>query len=160
MANAILAQVQSISLDNSGREHPSLVSHSDCIVVACKEKNQKKNSTYSINTHLQESYPGIAGGILQARVLLIAFQKRHSQHPTAGRRCRVKGPSSAQVPWPRLEQASDTECDHSEDSAGEKEAKRQRSEPTTPVSTSSRRPYEYDAIMGITRVGTRESGRV
>ena len=40
---------------------------------------------------------------------------------------------------------------------GEKEAKRQRSEPTTPVSTSSRLPYEYDALMGITRVGTKET---
>ena len=40
---------------------------------------------------------------------------------------------------------------------GEKEAKRQRSEPTTPVSTSSRMPYEYDALMGITRVGTKEA---
>ena len=53
---------------------------------------------------------------------------------------------------PRLELASDTENEHSDDSAGEKEAKRQRSEPTTPVSTSSRHPYDYDALMGITRV--------
>ena len=35
-----------------------------------------------------------------------------------------------------------------------KEAKRQRSEPTTPISTSSRHPY---ALMGITRVGTKEA---
>ena len=54
---------------------------------------------------------------------------------------------------PRL----DTESPRSDDSAGEKEAKRQRSEPTTPVSTSSRLPYEYDALMGITRVGTKEA---
>ena len=47
--------------------------------------------------------------------------------------------------------------EHSDDSAGEMEAKRQRSEPTTPVSTSSRLPYEYDALMGITRVGTKEA---
>ena len=61
---------------------------------------------------------------------------------------------------PRLElAASDTENEHSDDSAGEKEAKRQRSEPTTPVSTSSRHPWEYDAIMGITRVGTKEAER-
>ena len=60
---------------------------------------------------------------------------------------------------PRLEHASDTENEHSDDSAGEKEAKRQRSEPTTPVSTSSRHPYEYDALMGITRVGTKEAER-
>ena len=49
--------------------------------------------------------------------------------------------------------------EHSDDSAGEKEAKRQRSEPTTPVSTSSRHPYDYDALMGITRVGTKEAER-
>ena len=60
---------------------------------------------------------------------------------------------------PRLELASDTENEHSDDSAGEKEAKRQRSEPTTPVSTSSRHPYDYDALMGITRVGTKEAER-
>ena len=76
-------------------------------------------------------------------------------HPTAGRRRRQKGPPAVQMPLPRLERASDTESEHSDDSAGEKEAKRQRSEPTTPVSTSSRHPYEYDALMGITRVGTK-----
>ena len=58
---------------------------------------------------------------------------------------------------PRLDRVSDTEGEHSDDSAGEKEAKRQRSEPTTPVSTSGRLPYEYDALMGITKVGTREA---
>ena len=82
-------------------------------------------------------------------------------HPTAGRRRREKGPpsapSTAQVPLPRHERASDTENEHSDDSAGEKEAKRQRSEPTTPVSTSNRNPYDYDALMGITRVGTKEA---
>ena len=57
---------------------------------------------------------------------------------------------------PRLDRVSDTEGEHSDDSAGEKEAKRQRSEPTTPVSTSGRLPYEYDALMGITKVGTKE----
>ena len=82
-------------------------------------------------------------------------------HPTAGRQRREKGPPSI-VPGvpgalPRLERVSDTESEHSDDSAGEKEAKRQRSEPTTPLSTSSRLPYEYDALMGITRVGTKEA---
>ena len=70
-------------------------------------------------------------------------------HPTAGRRRRDKGPpsahASAQIQLPRLERASDTASEHS-DSAKKKEAKRQRSEPTTPVSTSS-----------ITRVGTKEA---
>ena len=77
-------------------------------------------------------------------------------HPTAGRRRRDKGPPSVPA-LPRLERVSDTEGEHSDDSAGEKEAKRQRSEPTTPVSTSGRLPYEYDALMGITRVGTKEA---
>ena len=85
----------------------------------------------------------------------------HPTHPTAGRRRREKGPPSgiltAPGALPRLERVSDTESEHSDDSAGEKEAKRQRSEPTTPVSTSSRLPYEYDALMGITRVGTKEA---
>ena len=53
-------------------------------------------------------------------------------------RRRQKGPpATAQPQLPRLEHANDTENEPgSEDSAGEKEAKRQRSEPTTPVSTS------------------------
>ena len=77
-------------------------------------------------------------------------------HPTAGRRRREKGPPS-ELALPRLERVNDTECEHSDDSAGEKEAKRQRSEPSTPVSTPRRLPYEYDALMGITKVGTREA---
>ena len=77
-------------------------------------------------------------------------------HPTDGRRRREKGPPS-RLALPRLERVSDTECGHSEDSAGEKEAKRQRSNPGTPVSTPHRMPYDYDAVMGITRVGTREA---
>ena len=67
-----------------------------------------------------------------------------------------KGPPS-KLALPRLERVSDTEREHSEDSAGEKEAKRQRSNPGTPVSTPRRMPYDYDAVMGITRVGTREA---
>ena len=76
-------------------------------------------------------------------------------HPTAGRRRRDKGPPSMPT-LPRLDRVSDTECEPSDDSTGEKEAKRQRSEPITPVSTSGRLPYDYDAVMGITRVGTKE----
>ena len=72
-------------------------------------------------------------------------------HPTDGRRRREKGPPS-RLALPRLERVSDTERGHSEDSAGEKEAKRQRSNPGTPVSTPHRMPYDYDAVMGITRV--------
>ena len=45
-----------------------------------------------------------------------------SLHPTAGRRRRQKGPPAAvQAPLPRLELASDTQNEHSDDSAGEKE---------------------------------------
>ena len=77
-------------------------------------------------------------------------------HPTDGRRRKEKGPPSRPV-LPRLERVSDAEREHSEDSAGEKEAKRQRSNPGTPVSTPRRMPYDYDAVMGITRVGTREA---
>ena len=77
-------------------------------------------------------------------------------HPTDGRRRREKGPPSS-LALPQLERVSDTERGHSEDSAGEKEAKRQRSNPGTPVSTPRRMPYDYDAVMGITRVGTREA---
>ena len=67
-----------------------------------------------------------------------------------------KGPPS-ELALPRLERVSDTEGEHSDDSAGEKEAKRQRSEPSTPVSTPRRLPYEYDALMGITKVVTKEA---
>ena len=63
---------------------------------------------------------------------------------------------------PRLDRVSDTECEPSDDSAREKEAKRQRSEPTTPVSTSGRLPYDYDAsrkweprkLKGLGRIWT------
>ena len=97
----------------------------------------------------------------EAPLLSISWQMQENPHPTAGRRRRDKGPPST-VPsapgaLPRLERVNDTESDRSHDSTGEKEAKRQRSEPTTPVSTSSRLPYEYDALMGITRVGTKEA---
>ena len=57
---------------------------------------------------------------------------------------------------PRLADHLDTENGPS-DEEGEKEAKRQRSEPTTPISTSSRLPYEYDEVMGITQVDPRET---
>ena len=77
-------------------------------------------------------------------------------HPTGGRRRKEKGPPSG-LALPRLERVNDTECGHSDGSAGEKEAKRQRSNSGTPVSTPRRMPYDYDAVMGITRVGTREA---
>ena len=83
-------------------------------------------------------------------------------HPTQGRRRRRKSPSSASVapllPVPRLADHLDTNGGHS-DEEGEKEAKRQKSEPTTPISTSSRPPSEYDEVMGITQVDPREAER-
>ena len=82
------------------------------------------------------------------------------EHPTAGKRRRHKSPpvlhAHLAIPVPRLEDHIDTENGPS-DEDGEKEAKRQRSEPTTPISTSSRLPYEYDQVMGITQVGSGET---
>ena len=66
-------------------------------------------------------------------------------HPTAGRRRRHKSPPTLHVPSalpvPRLDDHLDTENGPSDEEV-EKEAKRQRSEPTTPKSTSSRLQYE------------------
>ena len=45
------------------------------------------------------------------------------------------------------------------DEEGEKDAKRQRSEPTTPISISSRPPHEYDDVTRITQVEQRETDR-
>ena len=68
-------------------------------------------------------------------------------------------PSTVALPLPRLADHLDTEFGPS-DEEGEKEAKRQRSEPTTPISTASRLPHEYDAVMGVTQVGPEEARRV
>ena len=84
----------------------------------------------------------------------------NAEHPTSGRRRRYKSPpvlhDSVALPVPRLADHLDTENGPS-DEEGEKDAKRQRSEPTTPISTSSRLPYEYDEVMGITQVDPREA---
>ena len=88
--------------------------------------------------------------------------EQNAEHPTAGRRRRHKSPpvlhDVSALPVPRLADHIDTENGPS-DEEGEKEAKRQRSEPTTPISTSSRLPYEYDEVMGIIQVGPREAER-
>ena len=94
-----------------------------------------------------------AGRLLLAQYIMA---DKANAHPTDGRRRKEKGPPS-NLALPRLERVSDSEREHSEDSAGEKEAKRQRSNPGTPASTPRRMPYDYDAVMGITRVGTREA---
>ena len=62
------------------------------------------------------------------------------------------------MPVPKLADHLDTDVGHSDDEGG-KEAKRQKSEPTTPISTSSRSPNEYDEVMGITQVDPREAER-
>ena len=86
-----------------------------------------------------------------------------TDHPTAGRRRRYKSQpalhDTVALPVPRLADHLDTENGPS-DKHGEKEAKRQRTEPTTPISTSSRLPYEYDEVMGITQVNPREADSV
>ena len=45
------------------------------------------------------------------------------------------------------------------DEEGGKEAKRQKSELTTPTSTSSRPPNEYDEVMGISQADPGEAER-
>ena len=88
--------------------------------------------------------------------------EQNAEHPTSGRRRRYKSPSvlrdTSALPVPRLADHLDTENGPS-DEEGEREAKHQRSEPTAPISTSSRLPYEYDDDMGITQVGPREAER-
>ena len=81
--------------------------------------------------------------------------EQEMNHPTQGRRRRHKSPSSIPsappMPKPRLADHLDT-ADGPSDEEGEKDAKGQGSEPTTPISTSSRPPNEYDEVMGITQV--------
>ena len=87
---------------------------------------------------------------------------QNMEHPTLGRRRRHKSPPSLQctsaLPVPGLADHLDTEIGPSYEDGG-KEAKRQKSEPTTPISTSSRLPYEHDEVMGITQVDPREAER-
>ena len=65
----------------------------------------------------------------------IDMTEANMEHPTAGRRRRHKSPPTlhAQIalPVPRLDDHLDTDNGPS-DEEGKKEAKRQRSEPTTP----------------------------
>ena len=77
------------------------------------------------------------------------------------RRLVVALPNSAilvSLPVPRLADHLDTEIGPSDEEGG-KEAKRQKSEPNTPTSTSSRLPYEYDEVMGITQMDPGEAER-
>ena len=90
----------------------------------------------------------------------IDMTEANMEHPTAGRRRRHKSPPTlhAQIalPVPRLDDHLNAD-DGPSDEEGKKEAKCQRSEPTTPVSTSSRLPYEYDLMIVITQVGSGET---
>ena len=100
--------------------------------------NYLKTVTGVVNPHLAQVRAAFGRG--QGRLLpwkaplstQYTMAESADVHPTAGRRRREKGPPSG-LALPRLERVSDTECEHSDDSAGEKEAKRQRSEPSTPV---------------------------
>ena len=62
------------------------------------------------------------------------------------------------MPVPRLADHLDTDVGFSDEEGG-KEAKRQKSEPATPISTCSRHPNEYDEMMGVTQVHSREAER-
>ena len=54
--------------------------------------------------------------------------------------------SAPPMPLPRLADHFDT-AESPSDEEGEKDVKRQRSEPTTPIPTSSTPPREYDEVM-------------
>ena len=86
---------------------------------------------------------------------------QNMEHSTSGRRRRHKSPPSAQylsaLPVPRLADHLDTELVLRTRKV--EKSKRQRSEPTTPVSSSSRLPHEYDEVMKITQVDPREAER-
>ena len=87
---------------------------------------------------------------------------QNQSHPTQGRRRRHKSPASLpaaqHMPLPRLLDHVDA-ADGPSDEEEEKDAKCQRSEPTTPRSTSNRPPHEYDEVMGITQVEARDAER-
>ena len=88
---------------------------------------------------------------------------QNDEHPTLGRRRRHKSPSAIQSApllqlTPRLAKHLDTDLGRLDEEGG-KGAERQKSEPTTPISTSSRYPHEYDEVMGVTPVHSREAER-
>ena len=137
----------------------------------------RKKTWAAIGTHLQGKTKNFTPGIVRNRTLwssqtrsritkvsstasIDMAEAKSDHHPTAGRRRRHKSPPVLHAPFaipaPQLDDQQDTENGPS-DEDGEKEAKRQRSEPTTPISTSSRLPYEYDLLMGITQVGSGEA---
>ena len=76
----------------------------------------------------------------------IDMAEANMEHPTAGRRRRHKSPpvlhAQPAIPVPRLEDQNDTENGPS-DEDGEKDAKRQRSEPTTPKQRRPQAPHDH-----------------
>ena len=92
----------------------------------------------------------------------VSMTDQNQSHPIQGRRRRHKSPASLpsvqNMVLPRLVDYLDNAGGPS-DNEEEKDAKRQRSEPTTPRSTSSRPPHEYDEVMGITQVEPRDAER-
>ena len=88
--------------------------------------------------------------------------EQNVEHPTSGRRRRHKSPLSLQstcaLPVPGLADHLETEICPSDEEGG-KEAKRQKSEPATRISTCSRHPNQYYEAMGITQVDPREFER-
>ena len=85
----------------------------------------------------------------------MSMTDQNQSHPTQGRRRRRKSPanlSAAQhLPLPRLLDHMNAADGPSDDEEEEKDAKHQRSAPTTPRSISSLHPHKYDEVMGITR---------
>ena len=86
----------------------------------------------------------------------------YPNHPTQGRRRRHKSPASIsstqQLPLPRLLDHMNAADGPSDVEEAEKDVKRPRSAPTTPRSTSSIFPHEYDDTYGYhSRVEPREA---
>ena len=106
------------------------------------------------------SRPEAKHSVSAASRVYYSMTEQEMDHPTQGRRRRHKSPSSLPaaplLPVPRLADHLDMN-DGPSDEEGEEDAKRQRYEPTTPISTSSRPPNEYDEVMGITQVDPREA---
>ena len=88
---------------------------------------------------------------------------QNQNHPTQGRRRRHKSPANLAIgqhlPLPRLFDHMNAADGPSDDEEEEKDAKRQRSAPTSPRSTSSTHPHEYDEVMGITQVEPSDAER-
>ena len=100
----------------------------------------------------------LADPALHAKFVLVTLGPQMQSSTQIRSRLRCPGPScSRQVQKGGNGKGGVTDGLSDEESG--KEAKRQKSEPTTPISTSSRPPNEYDEVMGITQVDPREAER-